>query len=292
MNPQFPIYIVSKGRWESRLTSKALELLQVPYFVVIEEQEYTQYAAVIDCSKLLVLDKSYQDNYDTCDDLGSTRSKGSGAARNFAWDHAVAKGFSWYWCVDDNIRHFFWWNDNHKIYMTDGACFAAMEDFCLRYTNIAMAGPHYAMFVPRKKPRAPLIFNTRIYSCNLIRTDIPFRWRCRYNEDTDLSLRILKAGWCTVLFRTFLQHKMPTQHMPGGNTTALYGDGTRAKSEMLWRLHPDVTKLVIRYGRHHHQVNYGVFKSNVLRRKELLQVAATPKYTFNVSPRVLTRKGA
>ena len=44
MNPKYPIYIISKGRAESRLTSKALERLKVPYRIVIEPQEYDEYA--------------------------------------------------------------------------------------------------------------------------------------------------------------------------------------------------------------------------------------------------------
>ena len=41
--PKYPIYIVSKGRWESRLTAKALEAIKVPYYVVVEESEYEKY---------------------------------------------------------------------------------------------------------------------------------------------------------------------------------------------------------------------------------------------------------
>jgi len=48
MNPKYPVYIISKGRWESRLTSKALEAIRVPYRIVVEPQEFKQYAAVID----------------------------------------------------------------------------------------------------------------------------------------------------------------------------------------------------------------------------------------------------
>ena len=55
MNPQYPIYIISKGRWESRKTSRALEKMNVPYHIVIESQEYDQYASVIDPKKILVL---------------------------------------------------------------------------------------------------------------------------------------------------------------------------------------------------------------------------------------------
>ena len=55
MNPRYPIYIISKGRWESRLTSKALEKMQVPYRIVIEPQEYFEYSSVIDPDKILQL---------------------------------------------------------------------------------------------------------------------------------------------------------------------------------------------------------------------------------------------
>jgi len=95
-DPLFPIYVVSKGRWELRHTVKALEKMGVKYHVVIEAQEFDDYASVIDPQNLLILDKRYQDEYDTFDDLGYTKSKGPGAARNFAWDHSIAQGYDWH----------------------------------------------------------------------------------------------------------------------------------------------------------------------------------------------------
>ena len=105
-----------------------------------------------------------------------------------------------------------------------------------------MSGPNYFMFASRKTAVPPFVTNTRIYSCNLIRNDVPFRWRGRYNEDTDLSLRMLKAGWCTIQFNAFLQFKMSTQTVKGGNTADFYAvEGTGAKSAMIVALHPDVS---------------------------------------------------
>jgi hypothetical protein len=75
-NPQFPVYIISKARWESRLTSRALEAMGVPYRVVVEEQEWKHYAAVIDPAKVLVLDKAYQRNYDAFCDIPEGQSSG------------------------------------------------------------------------------------------------------------------------------------------------------------------------------------------------------------------------
>lgn len=265
MNPQFPLYVVSKSRADTRLTSKALETMQTPYFIVVEEQQFDQYAAVIDPKKILILDPEYQRRYNTYDDVGDEKSKGPGAARNFAWDHSLKNGHAWHWVMDDNIRCFERLNQNKKIAVSDGTVFKCMEDFCLRYRNIAMAGPNYHMFAPRKVKVPPYVMNTRIYSCNLIRNDVPFRWRGRYNEDTDLSLCMLKAGWCTVQFNAFLQLKMPTQSIKGGNTKDFYArEGTFPKSRMLVAMHPDVTRLVHRFGRTHHYVDYRPFRKNKL----------------------------
>jgi len=273
VNPEFPIYIVSKGRADSRLTSKALESTNVPYRIVIEEQEFDDYASVIDKDKILILDPEYQEKYDTFDTFGNTKSKGPGAARNFVWDHSTAEGHAWHWVMDDNIRGFFRFNRNLKVPVSDGTILKCMEDFVLRYKNISMAGPNYFMFAARKSKAYPFTLNTRIYSCNLIRNDTGFRWRGRYNEDTDLSLRMLKRKWVTVLFNAFLQYKMPTQQVSGGNTKEFYDkEGTLAKSRMQVAMHPDVSKLVWKFNRWHHSVNYKLFGENRLLLKDGIEI--------------------
>jgi hypothetical protein len=268
MNPRFPIYIPSKGRADSRCTMRYLDAMGVPYRVIVEHSEWSTYAAVIDPAKLLLLPVSYVEDYDACMVLAPGQSPGSGPARNFAWDHARSEGAPWHWVIDDNVRGFYRCNRNAKGRVTDGTVLRCMEDFVLRYTNVAMAGPNYEFFVVRGEARAPFTLNTRIYSCNLIRTDLPFRWRCRYNEDTDLSLRMLKAGWCTILFNAFLQKKTWTRTMAGGNTSAFYAqEGTLVKSQMLARLHPDVTRIAWKYERWHHHVDYRPFRRNQLQRR-------------------------
>lgn len=286
-NPKFPIYIVSKGRADTRLTSLALERMNVPYFIVVEEQEFKQYAAVIDKSKILILDKSYQDKYDTCDNLEATKSKGPGAARNFCWDHSIKSGHKWHWVMDDNIRHFFRLNKNLKIRVGDGTILKCMEDFALRYTNVGMVGPNYDYFVPEShaNKNPPFTINTRIYSCNLIRNDVPFRWRGRYNEDTDLSLQMLKAGWCTIQFNAFMQGKAPTQTVKGGNDKDFYAsEGTLPKSEMQVKLHPDASRLVFKFKRWHHHVDYSSFKKNLklIRRAEIKKEKGINNYGMSV----------
>ncbi len=137
MNPKHPVYIISKGRWDSRHTSIALEKMNMPYSIVVEEQEYDQYASVINKDKILILPKQYIEDYDACNstlyydgsfitDHGT--SKGSGPARNFCWEHALENGATSHWLLDDNIKAFGRINRNLYIHVTSGTIFKALKD--------------------------------------------------------------------------------------------------------------------------------------------------------------------
>jgi len=162
------------------------------------------------------------------------------------------------------------WNNNRKLVVNTGGTFKAIEQFVDRYENIAISGMQYFMFVRQKYIDVPVRFNTRIYSCILIQNNIPYRWRGRYNEDTDLSLRALKDGWCTALFNAFLAHKEVTMTMKGGNTESLYEieNGRLLMAQSLQKQHPDVTKITRKWGRWQHSVDYRPFKGNRLIKKE------------------------
>jgi len=266
LNPKYPIYIISKGRWKDRLTSKALEKTNVPYRIVVEQQEYEQYAQVIDGKKILVLPFS---------NLG----KGSIPARNWVWEHSIKEGHKKHWILDDNIREFYRYNNNQKIRLADGTGFKIIEDFVDRFNNVPMAGMNYESLVPRRQKHPPFHLNTRIYSCILLSNEIGhvIKWRGRYNEDTDLSLRFLKFGYCTILFNIILAKKIATMLMKGGNTDELYKqnsdfDGRLEMAKSLQRQHPDVAKITWKWGRWQHQVNYKPFKNNKLKLKENVEI--------------------
>ncbi len=264
MHPKYPIYIISKGRWESRLTAKSLDKMDISYLIVVEPKEYDNYAAVIDKQKILVLPKNF-----------SEYKRGGIPARNYVWNHAKKSGAKRHWIMDDNINGFGRLNKNTKIQCESPACLVAIEDFIDRYSNIKMAGLEYDYFLPRKVKHNPYRLNTRVYSCMILSNDIDIRWRGRYNEDTDLSLRLLKQGFCTVLFQAFYCYKTPTMIMKGGNTDTIYnkGDNRREFAESLKRQHPDVTKVVWRYDRWHHEVNYAPFlKNKLIRIKDVADV--------------------
>jgi hypothetical protein len=79
---------------------------------------------------------------------------------------------------------------------------------------------------------------------------------------------MLKEHWCTIQFNAFLQKKIGTQRMTGGNTDEFYvKEGTLPKSQLLVKMHPDVAKVVWKFGRWHHFVDYRPFANNKLLKK-------------------------
>ncbi len=208
----------------------------------------------------------------------SNHGDGPGRARNWAWDHSMSIGATSHWVFDDNISDFYRLHENERIRFETGVGFRVMEDFVDRYDNIYIAGPAYRFFIAPNDVKPAFIANTRIYSSLLIRNDCKHRWRGRYNEDTDICLRVMKDGDACVQFNAFLQGKCATQSVSGGNTAEFYHaenadneefketgyntEGTVNKSQMLVDMHPDVARLFWKYGRWHHHVDYTVFKNN------------------------------
>jgi len=250
------------------LTPHALDRMGVPWLMIVEEQQRADYARRYPSERLLTLPREYQATYHTGDDKGDSLPKGAGPARNFAWDHAIASGAEWHWLMDDNLRCFARLHQSQRRTVGDGMVLAAMEDFVLRYENIGMAGPQYLKFAPsREAMKHPYVLNRRIFSCNLIRNDIGLRWRGRWSEDLDLSIQVLRAGWCTVLFRAFLADKITTQKIPGGYTDGYLTLSTLPKSQLAAAMNPDIVKVVWRYHRWHHEADFSEFNDMRLIRK-------------------------
>lgn len=261
MNPQYPVYIVSKGRWDSRLTQKCLEKLNIPYKIVVEEIEYNKYLKYIDKGNIIKLPFS---------NLG----QGSIPARNFILEHSIQNGYKRHWILDDNIRHFRRYNNDIKYLVSSGTIFKIAEDFVDRYENIGLAGFQYSSFMAYNRQKKPFTLNCRIYSCILVNNEMNLQWEGKYNEDSDLSIRSLKNGWCTILFNAFLQDKVSTMTMKGGNTDELYAQGDKRFefANSLKLKHPDCVDVIWRYDRWHHLIHYNKINRPKLIRKQNLNL--------------------
>lgn len=279
---RYPVCIPSKGRSEYQKTGKALDRMGVSYKFFVEETEHDLYCGHFGESKVVRM---------PFHDLG----QGSIPARNFIWKWAIGRGHRRHWVVDDNIASFYRCTGNRRLRVLGGGFFRAMEDFVDRFENVALAGPHDIAFVGDRDPAlTPFILNSRVYSCILVDSALPYRWRGLYNEDTDLSLRTLKDGYCTLLFRALCMDKPGTvgsrnaKPLPGGNTDNVYnvGDHRLAFAESLKEQHPDCVKVVWKFNRWHHQVDYSVFKRNRLK----IKLGITPTMTANDYDMELVRR--
>ena len=248
--------------------------MKVPHYIAIEPQDEENYEKALDNFKI-------RDYVTLLIAPFSNHGDGPGRARNWCWDHSISIGAEKHWVLDDNISDFYRLHQNKRIRVESGAIFRAAEDFVDRFENVPIAGFQYRFFIAPNQKYPAYVKNTRIYSCLLIDNECKHRWRGRYNEDTDICLRVLKDGDCTIQFNAFLQGKAATQTVKGGNTEEFYHkegtqdkekwrdgqlnpEGTINKSQMLVDMHPDVARIVWRYGRWHHYVDYSQFKKNQL----------------------------
>lgn len=246
----YPIYIISKGRFEKTLTADNFEMAGLDYLIAVEPQEYEQYCKKLGVKRVLKLPFS---------NLGL----GSYPARNFCWEHAKQRGFKYHWLFDDNILYFAKWINGKRKKIDDIYSALIYVEQNANKTNVDISGFEEPNFVV-KPPKKPFKTNCHVYSAMLIKNDLPYRWRLKYNEDVDLCLQVLHNGGKTSSCVYYLADKVSTANkMKGGNQTELYKNNdpikNLLKAKMLEAVWPQYAKTVIRFGRHHHLINWKVF---------------------------------
>lgn len=249
--PQFPVYIISKGRAYKPLTARLLEACGVDYLIAVEPQEVEEYTRALGAHRILELPFS---------NLGL----GSFPARNYCWQHSMERGHSHHWILDDNFLHWSKWIDGKRKKWADiGLAMRYVEKYALE-NRVDISGfeePNFSV----KPPKRPFKTNVHVYSCLLIRNAIPYRWRLKYNEDVDLCLQVLHNGGSTASCIYYLADKVSTaEKMKGGNQDELYKGNSPEKkllkAKMLEKVWPQYVSTVIRFKRIHHYVDWKVFK--------------------------------
>ncbi len=251
---KYPIYVISKGRFDLKAhTGRFLIEDKLEFKIVVEPQEYDSYEKRFGKEKILVLPFR---------NLG----QGSIPARNWCWEHSKQLGFKKHWILDDNINGIVKWKKGKRIKCNSQEAFSTVENFIDKFSNVAIGGLNYRFFAgPGTKP---YFVNHHVYSCMLILNELDFRWRGRYNEDTDLCLQALTSNWCTINVNAFLTNKAATLTCKGGNTDELYKGNGRLKMarslEFEWqKKFPGLVKTVWKFNRPQHTVNWKMFKTRL-----------------------------
>ena len=239
--PRYPVYVPSRDRFDKCTTANFLLKDQVPFRLVVEPQEVELYASKYGHENLLVLPHANRGLFNT---------------RNWIKDHSIKEGHERHWQLDDNMMYTGRLYRGKRIPVHAGIALRVVEDFADRYTNVAIAGLQYEMFLVNGSPYPPFYLNGKVYSCSLMLNSIPHRWRLLYNDDTDLCLQVLADGWCTVLVNAFHVKKIKTMKVKGGNTNVLYEpqDGRLKMARALERVWPGVVTVARRWKRPQHVI--------------------------------------
>ena len=258
---KYPVYIVSKGRWENPITAKCFLEDGVDFKIAVEPQEYDLYAQTIPKNNIYKLSFS---------NLGL----GSYPARNACWEHSKQLGHNRHCLFDENIYRFRRLNKGKRIPVNANKAIEVVEEFTDRYTNIGISAFNYTMFVTNTTQK-PFVTNVHAYSAMLMDNKMPYRWRLKYNEDVDLCLQVLDNNLCTVLFNAFMVDKVSTTaKMKGGNQDELYKNNAFEKKVLkarsLEEIWPQYAETVWKFNRPHHKVDWKKhFKHQLIRRSDV-----------------------
>lgn len=254
---KYPIYIPSKGRHDRCSTALLLKNTGIKHFIVVEPQDYDLYSLTFDKENLLVLPFS---------NLG----QGLQSARNWIKDYSQSKGEEKHWQLDDDFRSFSIYDGRKDNRKNIDQVLGMVEEFTDRYENVVLSGPSSKAFSKLKK--TPYSLNQMIYCCMLVDNRLQNRWRTKDAEDIDMSIQVLKQGFCTILFNIFNFDMAPTGRNEGGCKTDIYDDeGNKCIDTLLFDLHPELPiKTKSRWGRVRHDCSlvWRLFKQKPILKKK------------------------
>lgn len=201
----FNIYIPSKDRPQC-LTAKLLKSNNILNFkIVVEPQDYEKYVDIWGNDKIIMLKEN---------------NKGLIYSRNNISGISISNNEKYHWLMDDDILDISVW----KGIKDPNLCLNSMEDFVLRYKNVALAGPQNSAFAFSKTK--PYSTNCQICQVILINNSTGIRWDNKWKDmngkdfirqDTNLAIQHLETKyWTTIQFNAFVITTKPCGTQLGG----------------------------------------------------------------------------
>lgn len=257
------IYIISKGRPQCR-TADALTRMgyRGEWFIVCGNNDETieEYRKNWGNERVLEFDWYEQvKRSDLMDNFGVV-NMGSGAVpvRNATRDISKKRGETRHWQFDDDYLGFKMFDNKTKSNRRITA-----EEFERRLYQIAEFGvegnlPNVGFALASDTfPDKALTFSRRIFNAhNLTNGDNFTEWKGRMNDDLINAITVYQNGMCEYSFKFLCMEFPQTQSEAGGNTDIYKEDGTVRKTAYAVMADPLNVKLVVKFGRYHHEVNW------------------------------------
>ena len=193
------IYIPSKGRPDS-CTAKMLKQNNIPFSLVVEDQDYNDYVATWGKGSVINLGGN---------DYGSV-----GYARAFIKNYSTDLGEKCHWQLDDDLPMIYEVIGGKNRKAIPDEVFKKVENFYYLYTNIGIIGLSSSAF--NKMSAHEYRVNAFAFGCVLINNQTPFSYRMDTVEDLDYTLQCLTSNYCTVRFYKFAFTTVSTGVNKGG----------------------------------------------------------------------------
>ncbi len=217
----WPVYVCTRGR-AGRITREVLSLC--PTLIVEPGEEQRAYAAAYPLLRIRTL---------------TDVNRGVAFARNGAKQHAQADRCAWWWLLDDDLYEF----RAESGPVTPAVALSGAEAMIAGARKVALAGLQSG-----GTPTGQFVYNRGVYCGIAVNSGaIPELWwreDLLLKEDTELCLRVLTAGWNTLLVTAYSFRMPACGTEPGGlfETYARRGMELRSATKVAarWRRYAKV----------------------------------------------------
>jgi hypothetical protein len=269
------IYIISKGRPQCT-TAKVLTKMKYPgeWFIVCGNNDNTieEYKRNWGKERILTFDWYKEVKHSNLLDNFGVEKMSSGAVpvRNATRKIALDRGDTRHWQFDDDYVGFYLINKdlkkNHRI--VNGKEFEYWLNKIATYAhdahliNVGFCLGHEAF------PSSCKEVSKRVFNAHNMPTDDSFMpWRGRMNDDLINAMDVFHTGKLEMSFKFLSLVLKPTQKETGGNTDIYQLSGTVRKTAYAVLIDPRAVKLVIKFGRYHHAVEWKLITPKLIRQK-------------------------
>ncbi len=221
---EFPISILSYGRYLSNKTSKYLVECRIKHYIFVEDCEYNVYLEQY-YNDLSEEDKLLVNIINTGEDF-HLKNLGGTPVRNYILDYWLEQGYDRCWMLDDNINYYTRFNQGQKIKIYSDLIFSSIEQYIKPYDNIGVCSHNLNGFITNGRSRTVMVPNEKHYSSLLLLTHKQFRFKHKYNEDVLISIDYIISGKHNFCFNHMLFDKNTSGTEDGGNTNTIYMDGS------------------------------------------------------------------
>lgn len=259
------IYIISKGRPQCR-TAKTLIKMNYnhPWFIVVGNNDNTLSEYETNYPDHIIVFDWYNQvkNIDTLDNFGiDNMPSGATPVRNAVREISESRGEKRHWQFDDDYDFFQIYDvstgKNRRV--CDGeefyGCLSKISNFAY-LTNSGNAG--FCQSTMEGSPNKRLTYAKRVFNAHNLPSDKNsfLFWRGRLNDDLINALEMYHNGRYEFSFKFLQLHMLDTQQEQGGLTDIYKEQGTVRKTAYALLIAPYAVKLIIKFGRYHHRVNW------------------------------------